>query len=506
MAAQTTTQINLYNRFTPTGSQKRFLKSRAKGRLFSSGYGSGKSKTLCRESIRWSIDYPGSRNGIFRLTAEQLRKTTMVTFWKEMNQIGFKGGTPAEVGRGIAHFSHNKSEKELLWWNGSVTMYGHLEDAEEGLGSLELSSAAVDEGSQVPDSILSTLYTSRLRWHLPRCDHQEEVEAMISSGALPEEIAAIPCNCPRGMWVCTNPGASGYLKAVTEGRVDGWDWIPAKPGDNPYNGPDYYEQMERLREINGDVWMRRYYDGDWTAFEGARFSMFDRGRHIMDAPFTPSPQYEIVESWDFGHRETFVTWIAFNPSSNEPVVVFDELQVQEVNDPSDVARPVMAIRDKHRIGGRVRCFGDPAGVAANQFSSVSPIQAYAKLGIYIAPMKAGKNPQARADLLTRFLNENRIQPDGSIWPGIVFGPDCTKVVHSIQNLRWKPQASKIGEDGREQFVKKEDHGFDALSYGLCAVPPPDLSVEPPRAVAGVNLGARDAWKAGGDQEEWDELG
>jgi hypothetical protein len=77
-------------------------------------------------------------------------------------------------------------------------------------------------------------------------------------------------------------------------------------------------------------------------------------------------------------------------------------------------------------------------------------------------------------MLAAFLNENRRQPDGSIWPGIVFGPNCQAVVDSILSLRWKEQLSRSGEDPREKFVDKNKHGFDGLTYGLVGVPPPDL--------------------------------
>lgn len=503
MPKDATTTLDVFRRFNPLPSQLAFMRSSAKYRLYSSGYGGGKSKTGCRESIRHAIDYPGSRHVIGRLHYPDLRDTTMVSFWRECRQIGFQEGT---------HYTYNKSENTVRWWNGSETLFRNLDDPTGAkYGSLEVSTIFIDEGSEVPDEVYKVLFPSRLRWHLDSCEAQEEIEALIAAGD-EEGAALVTCGCPRKAWICTNPGASGYLQTVVNGKMPTddesarWEWFPAKPRENPYNGAEYLRDMEAKGKQYGPVWYKRFIEGSWTAFEGQRFPMFDPDRHVLTAPFFPGAQYDVIESYDFGHRETFVTWIAFNPSSNEPVVVFDELQVNEVDDPSDVARPVMEKRREYGIGGRVRCFGDPAGVAASQFSSVSPIQAYAKLGIYIAPMKAGKNPQARADLLTRFMNEQRRQTDGSLWPGIVFGPNCQALIKSIQSLRWKPQTSRLGEDPREQFVKKDDHGFDSCSYGLCAVPPPGaISLSPPRAMAGINLGARDAWKSGGDAEEWEDL-
>jgi hypothetical protein len=492
---EATRQIDLFARFRPTPSQLRFLKSDAFGRLMSSGYGSGKSKLGCREAIRWAVSIPGSRGMIGRLTATDLRDTTMVTFWREINQIGFKRAeTEADLEKGRGHWQYNKADKILKFWNGSEIAFRHLDDP-DALGSLELTWAFIDEGAEVADAIYQTLSSSRMRWHVDTCDQQEQVEAAIARGATDEEIAQIPCDCKRGIWVCTNPGASGYLKSVTRGLVPDWEWIPARPGDNPYNGPDYYAKMERDRKINGDTWMKRFYEGSWDAFEGQRFPMFDRETHVLKEGWRPTERHTVVEGWDFGHRETFVTWMAYLPDRSEPVVVFHELQMNEVQEPKEVADEVKRIRGLYGLQNPM-ALGDPAGVAASTFSAVSPIQAYAGLGVYIAPCKKGKSPQGRADLLTAFLNERKKMPDGSSWPGIMFSPTCPAVIDSIINLRWKPQTGKLGEDPREVFLKKDDHGFDALGYGLVGVPPPDLPAPERKLRMSMNIGANEAFRAG----------
>lgn len=488
MGTQASAAIDLFRRFRPTSSQRRFLESTARNRLFSSGYGSGKSKTGCREAIAWAVQYPGCRGLIGRQVADELKTSTMVTFWKEMSTIGLVAGK---------HYTHNKADREIIFWNESSILYRHLDDP-DALGSQEFNFAFIDEGAEVSDDIYKTISSSRLRWHLPECELQKRIEALLDAGASDEEIADLDCTiCPRGIWVCTNPGASGYLRAVTRGKADGWEWIPAKPGDNPYNGREYYEKMERDRQMNGDVWMKKFYEGDWTAFEGQRFTMFDSERHVLSVPWRPTDAHQIVEGWDFGHRETFVTWMAYHPKMNEPVVVFAELQVNEVKEPHDVADEVKRIRAEYRVDPRtVVSLGDPAGTGASQFSAVSPISAYAGLGLFIAPCKAGKSPTARADLLTAFLNETRRQPDGSLWPGIVFSPSCPAVVESILSVQWKKQTSRAGEDPREQFLKKDDHGFDSCSYGLVGVPEPVF--EKPKPVRlGRNVSIQEALAAQG---------
>ncbi len=485
--------IDLYARFNPLDSQRRFLASPAKYRLYSSGFGGGKSKTGCRESIMHAVRYPGSRHVVARLHYPDLRDTTMVSFWREMRQIGFVEKK---------HYTYNKSEQIVTWSNGSETLFRNLDDPTGAkYGSLEVSTIFIDEGSEVPDEVYRVLFPSRLRWHLDGCPAQQEIEMLMAAGR-EEDALVVRCPCPRRAWICTNPGASGYLQDVVHGLMPtddpaaSWEWFPAKPRENPYNGGDYLRDMEEKGKRYGPTWYARFIEGSWDAFEGQRFVMFDRERHVLREPWKPTERHVIVEGVDFGHRETFVVWMAYLPDRSEPVVVFHELQAQEVQEPKDVADQVKAVRAEYGLKDPI-ALGDPAGVAASTFSAVSPIQAYAGLGWYIAPCKKGKSPTGRADLLAAFLNERKTMPDGSEWPGIVFGPNCTAVVDSVINMRWKPQTSRLGEDPREQFVKKNDHGFDALGYGLVGVPPPDLP-KPRRPLLNtrVNVSAAEAFAAG----------
>lgn len=463
--SKSTPTIDIWRRFRPTPSQEKFLRADDRGVLFSSGYGSGKSSTACRWLIDKLIEHAGSRGLLGRLTATDLRDTTMTTFWKQMGIIGFVGGTREQLAAKRVHYHHNKADREVHFWTGSVMLYRHLDDP-DALGSLELNFAVIDEGAEVADGIYQTISSSRLRWHLPACEQDTLVTQAIERGASNEEIAAIPCHCPRYIRVLTNPGASGYLRAVTRGEVQDWKWIPAKPGDNPYNGPDYYAKMERDRKVNGEVWMKRFYEGSWDAFEGQRFPMFDRDRHVLDREWEPERHHRIVLGWDFGHVETFVAFIAYTVDGSEPVVVFDEVVVNEVQEPAQVADEVKDKLAKYGIArDRLIQMGDPAGDGASQFSAISPIGAYAGLGLFIAPAKKGKRPTDRADLLTAHLNAKKVMPDGTVWPGIVFSPRAPRAVDSIIGLRWKPQTGRLGEDPREVFLDVNKHGFDA-----CLVP------------------------------------
>lgn len=424
----------------------------------------------CRESIRCALVFPGSRNMVARLKSTELEASTHVTFRREMRAIGLVKDRD---------YKFNSNKNTYYWTNGSETVFSHLED-EEKFGSVELSTIFVDEGSQVPDSVYQMIFPANLRWEVG----------------------------PHRAWFCTNPGASGWLKDIVDGVskgtnhedfheragggiervVDEYAWFPVKPGWNKHNpgGQRYFDDLAKQGERYGPHWVARYLDGSWDSFEGARFPMFDRNRHILATPWRPTGRHEIVIGVDFGHRETFVTWLAWDPRSNEPVVVFHELQYQEVLEPKDVASEVLRTNKEYGIE-RCISLGDPAGISASTFSSVSPIAAYAALGWMIAPCREGKDPRGRADLIAALLTEERRQPDGSYWPGLVFGPNCPALIKSITSYRW--DTSKNGSV--EKFVKEDDHGVDSLGYGLLGVPPPDMSQHEITPGPGVNISARD---------------
>lgn len=421
---------------------------------------SGKSKLGCRESIRFAIAYPGSRNLVARLAATDLRKTTKVTFRRELGEIGLARGRD---------WSFNKNSGELEWRNGSVTIFTHLEDG-EALGSMELSSAFVDEGSEVPDGIYQLLFPARLRWHLPGCELGPQVSAMIARG---EDPSGLSCPCPRRAWICTNPGASGYLRGVTKGFMPegagGWEHFAVPPAENPYNGPDYYRELADLGARYGPHWFARFYKGDWDSFEGQRFPMLERSRHVLAADFRPGAEHEVFEGYDFGFRNpTAVLWIAAQRRREHPPIVFCEYEAAEREIP-DHARAIKEIRAGYGLTQRdVQSFGDPAG-SQRRGSGMSDIMLYASHGIEIVPCHIGKMPGPRADLVALMLSASVATRDG-LMAGLSLNPRCPRLTQALIDYRFKDGSSRMGEDPRESFHKHNDHLVDALGYALAAMP------------------------------------
>lgn len=482
MSSRASATIDLWSGFVfDNPAQVGFLRSPAKYRLLSSGRGGGKSVVGCRESIRHAIQFPDSRHMISRLHFPDLERSTHQTFKRELSLIGLVAGS---------HYTFHKQSMTYDWWNGSKTIFTNLDD-EEKFGSVEVSTIFIDEGSEVPRSVYEMLFPANLRW--PTGPHRA--------------------------WFCTNPGASGYLRAIVSGELvgsgfvdsygvkDDFAWFPVPIGANKHNPGGYNDELDRLGKLYGPHWYARYVAGSWDFFEGQRFPMLERERHVLPVDFAPEPHHLIYEGWDFGWAgDTHVAFIAVDEHGEEPPVVFAEV-VMNQSEPKDIARAVHEKRKAYRLDyGRVRSFGDPAGRSKGA-KGRSWIDLYAEEGIHIAPADASKSPTYRADRIAQMLSTSRYTPHMGQVAGLLFNPSCPKTFNSVRDLQFKQQGgASLDNDPREVFLDRNKHGFDALGYGLNGyVIPGAPARERPRAMAGVNLSARDAFRAGSQPEEWVEL-
>lgn len=441
-------QMNIWKGFHPYPEQRTFLTAPEKYRLVSSGYGSGKSSLGCRETLRHCIQYPGSRNMIGRLELKRLKKTTQVTLHEQMRRIGLKRGT---------HYKYNSHDEEYHFKNGSMILLTQLDD-EEFFGSLEVSTIFLDEGSEIPDNVYDILFPSRLRWHLPGCDYHAIED--------PEAVRSAKCACPHRGWVCTNPGASGYLHKVVDGFFNDWKWVPIPPGANPFVGKEYHRELAEKGKLRGEHWYKRYVEGSWDAFEGQRFPMFDENIHVFTDPgWKPQENHTIFEGWDFGYANpTSVQWIAVDREKDTPAVVFDEyhMELQEVG---DIAAAIKSRRAKWGlVDHQIQSYVDPGGLQKQAGTGVSAIHLYNQgYGLNLSPCHIGKSPHARADLIAELLNK-RVRTQAGLVPALMVHQRCENLRRGLKTYRYEPSDGKGNVS--ENFVKDDDHDVDALGYGL----------------------------------------
>ena len=153
--------------FKPNPVQKEFIESRGKADLFSSRLGEGKSVALVMACFVHTRQNPGARWLFIRDTFENLRNTTMQTFFEWF---------PEHEGWGSYHVTHHEWTWNPKICKGTILFRGATgpEDASK-LASLELGGCAMDEPapssnsggihSEIFDMALGRLRQKGMNWY-----------------------------------------------------------------------------------------------------------------------------------------------------------------------------------------------------------------------------------------------------------------------------------------------------------------------------------------------------
>ena len=203
--------------------------------LFGGGAGGGKSYLGCAWIIISCLKYKGIRCLIGRSKLDNLKKTTLNTFFEICKEWGLQAGK---------HYTFNASTNIITFFNDSEVMLKDLfhypRDANyDSLGSLELTYAFVDECDQITDKAKAIL-TSRLRYKLD------------SYGLIPKLL--MTCN-PAKNWVYHE-----FFKPDKEDKLPDYrKFIQSLATDNVNISKHYIEQLGKLDEIS----KQRLLYGNW---------------------------------------------------------------------------------------------------------------------------------------------------------------------------------------------------------------------------------------------------
>ena len=206
--------------------QEEFVESDKRYKLFSGGFGAGKTLALEINVLKLLIKYPGNLGLLGRMTYQDLRDTVQ----KEMLQI-------------IPKFwikSYNKSERRLTLFNDSELLFKHLDKvSEQEIKSLNLGFFAIDQAEQVTEPVYLAL-KGRLRRQ--NCSNQ----GLMSSN-------------PANTWL--------YREFKQESKEENL-LIETNTYDNAKNLPEaYIKDLEKYP----DSWRKQFMLGLWdTAIMGDR--------------------------------------------------------------------------------------------------------------------------------------------------------------------------------------------------------------------------------------------
>ena len=203
--------------------------------LFGGGAGGGKSYIGCAWIIYSCLKYKGIRCLIGRSKLDNLKKTTLNTFFEVCVEWGLKSNKD---------YTFNGGSNIITFYNGSEVMLKDLfhypsDPNYDSLGSLELTMAFIDECNQITQKAKAIL-SSRIRYKL---DEHNLIPKLFMS-----------CN-PAKNWVYNE----FYLPSKQNLLPTHRKFIQALASDNVHISQHYEEQLLRLDEIS----KQRLLYGNW---------------------------------------------------------------------------------------------------------------------------------------------------------------------------------------------------------------------------------------------------
>lgn len=435
--------------YKPLPKQREFHGLSAKYRLFTGGWGNGKTSAGCVEAFSLALEYPGSVGLICRKTRPELKATTLHQFFN-----GGGGdpnsdwtGCPQEVIR-----SFNKTEQKLTLINGSIIHFWPLDEPEK-LSNLNLGWFLIDQ-----------------------CEEVSEEMFLMLRGRLRQQ------NAPRMGLLLANPNGHDWVwKRFVYLQYPNHKFIHAKTTDNPTLPADYIETLMSMPE----AWVKRFVEGSFDVFSGQIWPEFDEDVHTLP-PFAIPEWFETVEGIDHGRRNpTAVLWVTFDEKGN-CFVVDEHYEAGKL-----VSHHAEKIHEKRASGWGTPRYTVIDASAAQQDPNTgrSVIDEYWDKGIITIP--SDRHPFARINRVAEWLRLDPEHPHPLTgetreegWPRLYIFKNCVNLIEHVRQYQWKKQPPTQEEDAKEQPLKKDDHDVDALGYVLMTRP--EITAKPINSTPGPN--------------------
>jgi len=209
--------------------------------LYGGAKGGGKSVWLCRMMCWMAIEIarkcqlpvtttPPPVGWMGRLVGKHFKDTTLQTWHRFI---------PPEL------YTHNKADQKLVICDRAVIDYGGLdsENATHKFNSAEYAVIGLDQAEEVPESKVDVLRATR---------------RLILNGI------KIPS---KGLYTA-NPGPCWLKRDFIQAPREGYRFVQALPGDNPWLGDEYLKILQESFRHRPEL-LKAYLYGDWSAFEGA---------------------------------------------------------------------------------------------------------------------------------------------------------------------------------------------------------------------------------------------
>ena len=277
------TELNINPTFSNT--QKKAIKylfdKNTNDILFGGAAGGGKSFIGCAWLILACLKYPSTRYLMGRSKLDNLKKTTLNTFFEVCQKWGITAGK---------HFNFNGGSNVITFYNGSEIYLKDLfhypaDPNYDSLGSLEITGAFIDEANQITEKA-KNIVNSRIRYKL---DQHKIIPKLL-----------LTCN-PSKNWTYTQ-----YYRPAQENKLQPhMKFIQSLVDDNPYISVHYKGQLEKLDEIS----KQRLLYGNWE-YNASRDNLcnYDSILNLFEQEGVEGEKYITCDIARFGSDKTVIMY------------------------------------------------------------------------------------------------------------------------------------------------------------------------------------------------------
>ncbi|GAA0382580.1 phage terminase large subunit [Paenibacillus motobuensis] len=293
--------------YKPQPRQQVFHQAEADEILYGGAAGGGKSEGTIFDALKYAMQYPGSRQVIFRRTFPDLQRSiinrTLKVYPKELGKYNTSSHEWTFINGSVIELAYWDNDSNYMNYQGAeydVIRWEELTQFEEAWYKYMLSRCRGSNG--YPKSVRSTTNPGGL-------GHTWVKKRFVSLGP-PETLYHVPETDDDGNQLYWPEGVPGRKAGdpIIRSRM----FIPANVFDNQsllQEDPGYLARLMAL----SDVERKQLLEGDWDVFAGQYFGEFSRSIHVVK-PFDIPRDWKRYRALDEGYTDPFVClWIALAP-------------------------------------------------------------------------------------------------------------------------------------------------------------------------------------------------
>ncbi|MFD5564519.1 phage terminase large subunit [Kitasatospora griseola] len=418
-------------RYEPRGAARELFRNRDSETVMAGAAGTGKSLACLFRVHLAALSTPGIRCLIARKTGVSLGSTTLVTFEKKVAAAALASGVVAWFG-GSA-----REAPSYRYSNGSTINVGGLDKPEKVLSS-EYDLIFVDEATEITITDWETLGT-RLR-----------------NGVLSWQQQLAACNPVHPTHWIKQRANAGSLTLLTSLHRDNPAYVNAD-GTLTKAGTDYMAKLDALTGVR----RLRLRDGIWAAAEGLVYEDFNPALHVVKREVV-QPGWTRWWTVDFGYTNPFV-WQEWAEDPDGRLYLYREIYKTKTL-VEDHARAILQLVAP---GGRWASPRPRAIICDHDAEDRATLERHLSMGTSAAHKTVKDGIQA---------TQSRFRPAGDGRPRLFIcegarvdldtalaeakKPTCTE--EEAVGYVWEPP--RAGGQPKEQPVKQDDHGMDAMRY------------------------------------------